>query len=79
MVLLKNFFAQDTTVGFALAVVATDGQCGTLAAGCMGMKRLNFQILKSVGFALPTLKMGEIEVKEKAKQILPKKKAISVY
>ena len=78
MVLLKNLFAQGTNVGLVIAVVATDGHGGTLAAGCIGMKTLNFQILKSVGFALPTLKMGEIEGKEKAEEILPKKKAISV-
>ena len=69
MVLLKNLFAQGTNVGLVIAVVATDGHGGTLAAGCIGMKTLNFQILK---FALPTLKMGEIEGKEKAKEILPK-------
>jgi hypothetical protein len=36
------------------------------------MNLLNFQILKSVGFALRTLKMGNLEVKEKAKENLPK-------
>ena len=70
MVLLKNFFAQDTTLGVVCAVVVIDGKGGTLAAGCIGMKILNFQFSKSVGFALPTLKMGEMGVKKKTKEIL---------
>ena len=43
------------------------------------MKILNFQFSESVGFAPPTLKMGEMEVKKKTKEILVKKQAISVY
>jgi hypothetical protein len=65
MVLLKNSFAQDTTLGVVCAVVVIDGKGGTLAAGCIGMKILNFQFSESVGFAPPTLKMGEMEVKKK--------------